>query len=413
MLQSTLISPAAGAMAAIVGTPPTAQRTSGDGSATPESFALALNQASNPPPPPAAPARQEARSDAAPTERAADEAPVAPAADSAATARAALQRKAATAASKMVDDKSASPGLPVASPAGSVPAPVSMQTGEAASGEHAHDGHDAGPDAAGLVAALFGTAAVASGRTTAKSNALSAGTVAASGAPGAARTGAAPAADAAAAAPAGPARGGESAAQALATADERETPSRPAAAAASTAQSAATVLPAAATPLPVPTPVLSAAGANPPTALEGRLQASPGSADFAPALGAQLNVFLREGVQHARLHLHPAELGPLTVQIQLDGTTAQLRLAAEHPLTRQALEQAMPTLAGTLRESGLTLTGGGVFEQPANPQPQHDARAPAGQRAASGREGRDTPAQADAAPLRAVMARRGVVDLVA
>ena len=39
-------------------------------------------------------------------------------------------------------------------------------------------------------------------------------------------------------------------------------------------------------------------------------------------------------------------------------------MAAENGLTRQALEQSMPLLAGSLREAGLTLSGGGVFEQP-------------------------------------------------
>ena len=62
----------------------------------------------------------------------------------------------------------------------------------------------------------------------------------------------------------------------------------------------------------------------------------------------------------------------------------------------------------TLREAGLTLTGGGVFEQPANPQAQQDGRTPAARR-----DTRDAPAPAETVPLRAAIARRGVVDLVA
>ena len=31
--------------------------------------------------------------------------------------------------------------------------------------------------------------------------------------------------------------------------------------------------------------------------------------------------------------------------------------------TRQMLEQSLPTLASTLRDAGLTLSGGGVFQQ--------------------------------------------------
>jgi flagellar hook-length control protein FliK len=55
-------------------------------------------------------------------------------------------------------------------------------------------------------------------------------------------------------------------------------------------------------------------------------------------------------------------MGPVSVQIQLDGQTAVVHLGAEQAHTRQALEQALPQLASQLSEAGLTLTGGGVFE---------------------------------------------------
>ena len=115
-----------------------------------------------------------------------------------------------------------------------------------------------------------------------------------------------------------------------------------------------------------PPPTLPAAAAAP--VVEARLPATPGSTDFSTQLGAQITTFVRDGVQHARLHLNPAEMGPVTVRIQVDGQSAQVHLAAEHALTRQALEQSMPLLAGSLREAGLTLSGGGVFEQPRQPR---------------------------------------------
>lgn len=110
-----------------------------------------------------------------------------------------------------------------------------------------------------------------------------------------------------------------------------------------------------------------AAGASP-AVVERPLAAHVQSPEFAPALGAQLSILVKDGVSEARLHLNPAEMGPITVQIHIEGQTARVEMVAEHAATRQALEQSMPALAGALRESGLTLTGGGVFEQARDPR---------------------------------------------
>lgn len=428
MSQSTLISPAAGSTAAIVGTPPAAQRSAGDGSAAPESFAMALNQASSPPPaapPRPASARDEERSDVAEADAATAREGAAQQSEHAAAARAATQRKAAAQAAGGANEKSPgagrATGLAHAEDDGGTPAAHARDT---PAGEHTGDAVDAPTGADQLRAALGARTAAAADRSAGK------GSIQAAGAAGVdtARAGARATGDASSAAPGAMARRGGPGAEAPTAAGERETASRPspatAAATAATAPAASATGPTAATLLPTPaTPMSTSAPGGPaPTLAEARLQASPGSAEFAPALGAQLHVFLRDGIQHARLQLHPAELGPLTVQILLDGATAQVRLAAEHPLTRQALEQAMPTLAGTLRESGLTLTGGGVFEQPAQPQAQSqtpsqpDGRSPSAERSAAARgdrTGRDAPGQAEAATLRTLAPRRGVVDLVA
>jgi flagellar hook-length control protein FliK len=161
---------------------------------------------------------------------------------------------------------------------------------------------------------------------------------------------------------------------------------------------------------------------------EARLATRPGDPGFGAELGTQVSLFVRGGVQTARLMLNPAEMGPVQVQIQLDGKGAQVHLAAEHPATRQALEQAMPQLAATLRESGLTLTGGGVSEQargfggetaPGNGsgEPGSERRSADG-KAANGINAGDERLAAEAhqagAALRTGGGRtRGVVDLVA
>jgi hypothetical protein len=104
------------------------------------------------------------------------------------------------------------------------------------------------------------------------------------------------------------------------------------------------------------------APASPP--FEGRVSAPLSSPDFVPALGVQLTLLAREGVHEARLHLNPAEMGPIAVQIAVDGSQAVVHFQAEQAATRQVLENSLPDLAAALRDGGLTLSGGSVSQQP-------------------------------------------------
>ena len=94
-----------------------------------------------------------------------------------------------------------------------------------------------------------------------------------------------------------------------------------------------------------------------------RIDVAPDSPQFPGMLGARVAAMVRDGVEQARIALNPAELGPVSVQIELAGTQVRVDLAAEVEATRIALEQALPALAGSLREAGFTLAGGGVFQQ--------------------------------------------------
>lgn len=145
------------------------------------------------------------------------------------------------------------------------------------------------------------------------------------------------------------------------------------------------------------------------TPVEVPFHARPDQPGFHGALGAQLSILARNGVTEARLHLNPAELGPVWVQISVNGQAARIDMAAEHILTRQALEQSMPALASALRDSGLTLTGGGVFEQPNQPG---EPGQPGGQHGGRRGSGPGGPAQPEPAALPAPRAR-GMVDLYA
>ena len=70
------------------------------------------------------------------------------------------------------------------------------------------------------------------------------------------------------------------------------------------------ILPRAARPWPARRP----AGATPRRRCRPSCRRRWARAEFAPALGAQLSVLVRDGVEHAQLQLNPAEMGPIEVQ---------------------------------------------------------------------------------------------------
>ncbi len=135
------------------------------------------------------------------------------------------------------------------------------------------------------------------------------------------------------------------------------------------------------------------------------------SPEFPQALGAQLAVLAQGGVERAELHLNPAEMGPVSVQIAIEGTQARIDFGADVAATRQAIEAGLPELASALREAGLTLTGGGVSQHSRSHQGMADAQASSGSRGNGRDDGHaavgDTPA-----PLRRVV-RAGGIDAYA
>jgi len=57
----------------------------------------------------------------------------------------------------------------------------------------------------------------------------------------------------------------------------------------------------------------------------------------------------------AEFHLHPAELGPVDVQISFASDQAVVLITAPHAATRDALEQTLPYLRDMLADQGITL----------------------------------------------------------
>ena len=116
-------------------------------------------------------------------------------------------------------------------------------------------------------------------------------------------------------------------------------------------------------PLAAVAPSAVPAGAMDGTATTVAIATPVAAPDFAHALGLQLSVLATRGVQRAELHLNPAEMGPVSVQIVIDGAQAHIHFGADLAATRQAIEASLPELAGALRDTGLTLAGGGVSQQ--------------------------------------------------
>lgn len=147
------------------------------------------------------------------------------------------------------------------------------------------------------------------------------------------------------------------------------------------------------------------------------LSAPPDSPQFAPEMAARVSVLAADGVQQAELHLNPAEMGPVSVQIVVDGQQAQVSFIAEQGQTRSALEAGLPDLASALREQGLTLAGGGVFQQ--SPGNSHGERQASADGTAGGRRDSTTERDTETSSIGTVgatatrRASRGVVDLYA
>ncbi|HWH82019.1 MAG TPA: flagellar hook-length control protein FliK [Burkholderiaceae bacterium] len=132
-------------------------------------------------------------------------------------------------------------------------------------------------------------------------------------------------------------------------------PGEKAAASAAPAPDAPTAPPPSA--MPAPATASTAAPAEP---VAVALATPIDAPDFAQQLGLRLGVLARDGVQRAELQLNPAEMGPVAIQIVMDGTQARIDFGADVAATRHAIEAGLPELASALRDAGFTLAGGGV-----------------------------------------------------
>ena len=113
-------------------------------------------------------------------------------------------------------------------------------------------------------------------------------------------------------------------------------------------------------PLATALPRLGGTGTE---AVQVNLGTGPGQPDFAETFSLQLKHLASQGVQEATLHLNPADLGQISVQIALDGTQAKVDFSASAASTRALLQASLADLSQALQDAGLQFAGGDVRDQ--------------------------------------------------
>ena len=134
---------------------------------------------------------------------------------------------------------------------------------------------------------------------------------------------------------------------------------------------------------------------------------------FREALGTQVSLLARDGVHSAELRLNPADMGPVSVQITMNGDQATVDFGADRAQTRQAIEAGWAELAASLRESGFTLSGGGVSSRHARDRDGGDDGARRTRGVSLGDAGADDSAGASQTVLRSRPRAGAALDLYA
>ncbi len=90
-----------------------------------------------------------------------------------------------------------------------------------------------------------------------------------------------------------------------------------------------------------------------------------GTPDWEKDLGSRINWMVQNQVQRAELQITPAHLGPLNLQIELNGSQASVSFTTPHAAVRETINNALPQLREMLEGQGLQLSGAGVHHQSA------------------------------------------------
>ena len=96
---------------------------------------------------------------------------------------------------------------------------------------------------------------------------------------------------------------------------------------------------------------------------------------WADDFGQKVTWIATQQNQSAQLHLNPPQLGPLEVNISMNGDQATATFTSPHAAVREAIENALPKLREQLAENGITLGQAMVSDQPSRQQEQNAQKA--------------------------------------
>lgn len=107
------------------------------------------------------------------------------------------------------------------------------------------------------------------------------------------------------------------------------------------------------------------------------LSATIGTSSWQDGLGQQVIDMLKRGEKQVDLRLHPADLGPLSISLNLSDSNTQAQFQSAHASVRAAVEQALPQLREALAYQGITLGQASVGDNSSRSsgQPQRDTSA--------------------------------------
>lgn len=144
-------------------------------------------------------------------------------------------------------------------------------------------------------------------------------------------------------------------------------------------------------------------------------------AAFPGALAGQLEQVVLNGIGNAEILITPPDMGPIRVELSLNGENASLAFSAAQPETRQAIEQSLPILRTMLADNGILLGDASVdqgrngragLDADASAQRDSNGNAPgSGARSGTGHGAGDA-STADR-PRSTARARAGLLDLYA